>query len=503
MQHTCAYLSTYQSPVDPAERSLLRTVMNGTFYTADHLPKRDANLSGACPFCGEDDSVLNRNWHCPALEVARQTCSMPMKTRILAQHPAFYNHGWISTPNALAHFRAQLDDIPAPQLEPGPHHDLPGFLDLFTDGSCLGPRNHLSRLASWRLVAATLQGDSDFRPIAAGLLPGRSQTITRAELLAAVVAIRFAITQNRPYRLWVDNQFVVKRIRAFMSHPMSKVHVNKPNHDLLQQLQDVLQTAGMNFRGVIKVYSHQDSQQVTDPVERWAFQGNQAADELAAFEFNNHSLIMNCRRTLINEIQELDSMRHAAHTVFLAVGKLILSQQSKQYSIAPTEDPRKDLQLEPLSMTSWEFPAELPEEAAHYNIDDWPCIAEWVFSMHSGTGQVRYWSWFQLYADFQMIFPDKGPWFNLKQLRWESKATMPSEIFVRRTRWFTTFLMNLAKQLGFQMPMAYRLPHSHVIHYWLNTVPVQVHEARGLAADRWLQGWRQIFTHSKQLRRIA
>ena len=100
-----------------------------------------------------------------------------------------------------------------------------------------------------------------------------------------------------------------------------------------------------------------------------------------------------------------------------------------------------------------------------------PCTEEQV---KSGIG-----SWFQLYADFQMMFPDKGPWFNSKQLRWESKATMPSEIFVRRTRWFTTFLMNLAKQLGFQMPVAYRLPHSHVIHYWLNTVPVQVHEATG------------------------
>jgi hypothetical protein len=122
---------------------------------------------------------------------------------------------------------------------------------------------------------------------------------------------------------------------------------------------------------------------------------------------------------------------------------------------------------------------------------------------YSNVGQVRFWSWFQLYADFQAMYPSKGPWFNSKKLQWESRQTMPKELFVRRTRWLTTYLMNLAKQLGFQLPVEYRLPHSHVIHYWLNTLPVQVAEERCLEADRWLQEWRQIFTHSKQLRLIA
>ena len=71
MQATHAKLTTRKLPTDSAEYSLLRTCLNGTFYTADHLHKRDENVSAACPFCGEDDSVTHRNWECRALEDAR------------------------------------------------------------------------------------------------------------------------------------------------------------------------------------------------------------------------------------------------------------------------------------------------------------------------------------------------------------------------------------------------------------------------------------------------
>lgn len=154
-------------------------------------------------------------------------------------------------------------------------------------------------------------------------------------------------------------------------------------------------------------------------------------------------------------------------------------------------------------MQPWIFPQELPEHAHHYLIADWPVIAEWIESLHTSIGQVEHWSWFQLYADFQQMFPGRGPWFNQKKLQWKSRDTMPDEVFVRRTRWFTTFIMNLAKQLDIQMPAEYRSPTSHVVHYWSNTLPVQVPKLRPKETDKWLQTWRPIYTTSKQLRLIA
>ena len=101
MQHTHAMLSNRKQPYDHMDRSLLRTVMNGTFYTADHLPKRDESLSSRCPFCGEEDSVFHRNWQCQALEEARMECPMDVRTQILNQPPAFFNHGWVPAPPTL------------------------------------------------------------------------------------------------------------------------------------------------------------------------------------------------------------------------------------------------------------------------------------------------------------------------------------------------------------------------------------------------------------------
>jgi hypothetical protein len=102
-----------------------------------------------------------------------------------------------------------------------------------------------------------------------------------------------------------------------------------------------------------------------------------------------------------------------------------------------------------------------------------------------------------------MMFPDKGPWFHTKKLRWESRRSMPEVPFVKRARWLTTFLMNLAKHLDIRMPVVYRLPQSHTIHYWLNCLPVQVNKHRASAPDDWLREWKPVFTTSKQLKLIA
>lgn len=57
--HTC-HASTRKQPFDYMDRSLLRTVINSTFYTTDHLPKKDEHLSSRCPYCGEEDSIIHR-----------------------------------------------------------------------------------------------------------------------------------------------------------------------------------------------------------------------------------------------------------------------------------------------------------------------------------------------------------------------------------------------------------------------------------------------------------
>ena len=153
------------------------------------------------------------------------------------------------------------------------------------DGACWGPRDSLSRLASWGIVVADLSGPHGFIPVQSGLLPGRFQSATRAELYAAIQAVRTAVRHKMLCRLWIDNQHVVRKIRLFSTCRDYTANENKPNHDLLRELHEALQQGVHLFREVVKVCSHQDLSTEHASFERWVFSGNQAADELATYEF--------------------------------------------------------------------------------------------------------------------------------------------------------------------------------------------------------------------------
>ena len=63
----------------------------------------------------------------------------------------------------------------------------------------------------------------------------------------------------------------------------------------------------------------------------------------------------------------------------------------------------RDLQPELVRMKPWIFPANLPTEAARYFLDDWPCLSAGITSLRTGVGTVRFWSWVQMYVDFQTM----------------------------------------------------------------------------------------------------
>lgn len=79
--------------------------------------------------------------------------------------PATYNHGWMLAPASLLSFRQALDRIP----EASAFTDFacidpePDFLDLFTDGACLGLK---MACHVWP------HGEMTFQPVASGFLPG-------------------------------------------------------------------------------------------------------------------------------------------------------------------------------------------------------------------------------------------------------------------------------------------------------------------------------------------
>lgn len=209
--------NTYQA-FPPYEQGILRKHLHGATFTNEHVHHWSETGSAVCAHCGNLDSAFHRLWTCPYSAQLRDAIPVEVQMEIDTLPRVATEHGWIlRSPLDLEWFR-YLTDLPH---QPSFHVPvLPGpILDLFTDGSCLFPRESAYRVASWAVVLAPPFGlhvqRSEYQPIAAQPLPGLLQTAYRAELTAVLAAIRFAILTNTCVRIWTDCQSV---IRAFQKH---------------------------------------------------------------------------------------------------------------------------------------------------------------------------------------------------------------------------------------------------------------------------------------------
>ena len=138
-------------------------------------------------------------------------------------------------------------------------------VNLFTDGGALTPTDPDTRLASWGVVAADT-GSMEFQPISCGILPRGHQTVLRAEITAALSAVKFALTTGKPFRLWIDNAEVV-RLAVWLHHP-TPVTTQTTDNDLCSDAAEWIRRTAHMCKGIVKVTSHQILDEVT---------GNEAA----------------------------------------------------------------------------------------------------------------------------------------------------------------------------------------------------------------------------------
>ena len=72
IQTVDAWTSVMTVPdLSPEENGLLRTLQAGTFMTNDHLQPAGLVDSKSCKFCGQDDSMEHRHWHCQETQSLR------------------------------------------------------------------------------------------------------------------------------------------------------------------------------------------------------------------------------------------------------------------------------------------------------------------------------------------------------------------------------------------------------------------------------------------------
>ena len=452
LERVHAKFSVEALPPDPLKRSILTRCLDGIFFTANHLRHRAVPQSTICIFCQGQDSAYHRHWECPVLEIARKACPPDVRKLVPDLPLSASCHGWFEAPPEFTAFRNILQAYPDTTWQWTYPGFLPPLLDLFTDGSCLCPQDSFGRLSSWGVVLYDVDKQV-FTPVAADLVPGLIQTVPRAEYFAVLGALRFAVSVRRPFRLWVDNQQVCTFLQAVLAGEVPRCAKNTPNHDLRLQILDLLVGVRHHCRGVFKVCSHQDLDLLDDEAEVWACTGNQAADAEANHVFSQHPSVLDAWFSLQTALQNQRRIRDEVHKTLLAVGEFVLHRSQTIASCdADPDEPRQDIQSQPLAMTSWEFPAQLPASATAFLITDWPRICNWIASLHQ-EGDIHFLCWTQLYVDYMLRYQSRGPWYQIKTLRWWSADSMPASVhFTKRCRWFGTFLNKLAKHASCEPP---------------------------------------------------
>ena len=300
-----------QNRMSALDLSRVAAIQSGAFLCAHHHAKFDLSKSGLCPVCGVPDTVQHRICCCPQFAAAR------------AEH-AWVVEEWHLLPVCLSHLlppenpflpelvrelRAIVDSTAA-------FHSLDsvkGRQNLFSDGSCLWPEIPELALASWGLISA-----STGKVLGCGHVAGELQTTPRAELTAAIAAVKWARHTGQSVTLWCDAKHVVDGLQYLLSGGFSPSL--EDNHDLWDELQTSLAEVEPDGFWVKHVPSHIDINRCESPLEEWVAVHNQHADQVAGIANRNrpHSLAQVRDRALAHHLRTVRTIR-ALRSIFCAI----------------------------------------------------------------------------------------------------------------------------------------------------------------------------------------
>ncbi|CAE7792033.1 unnamed protein product [Symbiodinium sp. CCMP2592] len=226
----------------------------------------------ACKFCGQEDTLKHRVYECVGTEHIRQ---LPQWDEVAALPYSQVLGGLSGLPEELESFHKALDNIQHPDVQPLP--DLEGHRFFFTDGSAFDPGNPQALLCSWAVTEAE-ESSKNNTLRSSGLLPGRKQSVFRAELHAANVAI----AMSRKAVIYVDNEATMRRVRQILSGTLYDTElIQHPDRDLLQTTISLLKSRAPGDVHIYWTKSHRSLYDATGSRDLWCIYHNAKADSHA------------------------------------------------------------------------------------------------------------------------------------------------------------------------------------------------------------------------------
>eukprot|EP00435_Cladocopium_sp_Y103_P015415 s3974_g3.t1 len=451
---------------------LLRTAMNGTFYTRNKQIHAGKIPDKYCPYCECEDSVPHRVFDCQGFSDLRAQVAPATWEYLRRQPECTYLHGWFVEGVADRQFRQSLLTIPDTTGLFTPDLELPEVVHLFTDGSCTSPQRPAARLATWAVSAAVLP-DLSFAPVAAGGVVGLFHTTQRAEITSAIAAFRYGIYASKPFWIWTDNDNVYKRIRAFASGAKGPPSSRKNDHDLWTRLHSlVMRAVSLGFfQRVMKVASHQQME-VSDVIERWAFAGNNHADQLAA-DARHHlpSAVHWARIALEYELGQRTQACQDFHRMLVHFGLRCVEAKPRVSSQDDSkwDKPRDQGNLtETVSLVGIQRLLQPPGE---HNLGD--CLVplhNWLVQLTTAADAKPLWlSSYQLFQHFLATTPGWGFHYDAKAKVWELADSWIDENgfnFLRLSGWHQAIVKRYAQIFGLVAEAKSQLPFGCTIRCW-------------------------------------
>lgn len=462
--------------LSPESQAVLRTTLNGTFFTADHLAKRDPNESSLCRFCQQEDSQVHRHWECPYFASCRHHLTHQQIQSILSMPPVIANHAWVPSPPSLEAFRKACLELPdETQVFTWPSR-FDAHLHLFTDGSCLDPTSQTSKLASWGVVLGSTQEDSFF-PISNGLVPGWTQTAARAEILAVISACEFASRIQRPCSVWVDNDRVFNKLQRFIQGKY-RIGTNQKDADLWWKLADSVARLGPLLTHVCKVVSHQNVEGATDEAEAWIFRGNAAADSIAEAAFKRYPAMLTLWSQLRKDVSDVCILREQIHKVVVAVAQKSFTKPISKDK--PEEEVRQRIRPDQVQAFRPE-PLADALSSRRFGIDQIELVIQWFVTLVDPGEPLKMISWFQLSALFEHQTGLAGIRYKPSSKRYFLADMHDRGDFVKRTNNFSRWTQGIFGNN--HCKVLHLRPSSSCIKFWTMCLPMHIRQVHHEAME--------------------
>ena len=458
------------------DQGLFRKALNGASFTNDSQCYYTPSGSSTCEYCGQEDSRFHRFWKCPVFAPARAKVPAHVLEQIDHLPPCLTHAGWLLKPPTMDSWWATLLDIPYPVVQEELALPDQRCYDLFTDGSCLWPKAHQYRLASWAVCLAGLSEDwSDSRVLQAGPLPGLQQSAFRAELFAVFIAVQWSRVNNKRIRIWSDCLGVVKRFKRLLSSKQQPKH-GVAHYDLWMVIYEELQHMQHKHVQITKVAAHQSLDMAESAFDSWVVVNNLLADRAAKLaNLCRPPWFWQAHRHHVSQVIQCEEVGKAVQAVILDISRQVVVRTACHAADGSlTREQPADMTLSTQLDTSgtWtdvDIVRPLPWKLTQVfgfvvtaRVAAW--ISESLQAAQTDGEPCRWVSVHQLYLDYQLATGDIGPIFDQG---WTDESRRPDIClrgfpFRRRCSWFSRLLKRLVQSSGGHLDVRVLRPHSTV-----------------------------------------